>query len=232
MRPEVAWIVERLPQGGRVLDYGPLEGAEVAGLAGVCQATCLNLLGKTPVEGARYVDSVDELEAGVFDAALCVHAFGLGLMAWGELTAHALCQLVRPGGRVFVAAPVGTPGMAVVRQYGSMRVFTRESVVEIFHTITQAELAEEAYFERGQPVEWEALRGWPGVIGKEIVQVGAFAFVKANPQPLTLGETQSQDMPEGWTAEWVETVEQPVHPLEARADPRVCRAVAVMMGGC
>jgi hypothetical protein len=248
MRPEVAWILERIesPDDSEaaspkdILDYGPLEGIEVTRLAAAGhQVTCLNLLGKTAVEGATYVDSAESLAAGEFDICISVHLFALGLIAWAEVVAHSLAQLARPGGRIFVAVPVGMPGEAHARQFGQMRVFARANIIEIFRELSQAELVNEAYFEHGQPVFWDDIQGGQGIAGKEIVQVGAYEFRKASPQRLSVEERQSQQMAPGYHAEWVDTVKErstPVQALmlrseQARADRRACQAAALWMGG-
>lgn len=180
MRAEVEWMLEKIKESdphGTALDYGPLEGEELLALAGMgLDVTAMNLLGKTPVEGVEYIPPGELAKLGTYDLVICAHVLALN----GARTAVALAALLKPGCSLWMCVPVGLPQIQFSRFYGWMRVFSRDEVTNLF--AGYAALESEHYL----PASWEAMKERPGILNKEIVQVGVFQF--KNPQAKRKGK--------------------------------------------
>lgn len=192
MRQEYEWLLSRLdPTGGEgrskaffILDFGPMEGAEVSALVSLGHSVdAFNMKGKTPVKEASYfpLTSLKKLpfKAKKFDVVTCIHA--LGFIGTGAFSSYGRGHLgrefrrvLKDKGRLFLAACVGAPKVARTRA-GYLHVFDREEIYQLFGAFT---LKEEMIIADGHTVEWEAVAHAPGVVNKEVRQFGLFEFVK------------------------------------------------------
>lgn len=222
MRAEVSWILEQIgkefPQGAKVLDYGPTEGDELQALVHAGHTvSAVDVLGKAHIEGVTYFERKDGApDKASFDAVMCVHLISSGHIGNAWMLAGLLSVFVRTDGFLYAALPVGLAELHISRKYGELQVYRRADVIAIFEVERpELQLASEQYLTPAGEATWSDLQEQSGIAGKEIVQIGLYAFRKVSLKKNRSGsgkqtesppETMNDDqvMPPGWHAEWTE----------------------------
>ena len=168
-----------------------MEGAEIEELvaANDGHVTCMNLKGKTPVEGAAYVPAGSPsnlpAEGGEFDVVACIHMLNfVGLGGFGMHDAELafvppeFSRVLQDDGKVILAVPVGLPNIHRLKE-GMVHVFHRDEIVDLF---SEFNLADEQYFVPGgeYKVDWLSFCESEGIENRTVKQVGLFEFTKAS----------------------------------------------------
>ena len=206
MRQEFIWLQSKINKGDAVLDVGPLEGAEVEVLvAEAGHVTCVNLKGKTPVDGAAYVPcgSASRLpsEGGEFDVVAAVHLLnfvGMGAFGLNEdeivFVPAEFSRVLQDDGRVLLAVPVGIPNVHRLKE-GMTHVFHRDEIVNLF---SEFNLVSEDYItsDMAGGFDWDEIYENEGVENRAVKQVGLFEFSKASVKPQAKSKKKKKPVPE------------------------------------
>lgn len=220
MRQEFFFLLSKINKGDAILDVGPMEGAEIEELvaANDGHVTCMNLKGKTPVEGAAYVPAGSPsrlpAEGGEFDVVTCIHMLSfIGLGGFGmhddelRFVPPEFSRVLQDDGKVILAVPVGMPNIHRLKE-GMVHVFHRDEIVNLF---SEFNLADEQYFVPGEEheVDWLSFCESEGIVNRTVVQVGLFEFTKASVKPKAKDKKKKKSPPAKKKPPVVEIVDPP-----------------------